>query len=713
MNREIATADGLLARWSFNDCCGRVVDSTGHLPFGTMQGTGWSWTPRGDNTLSPAPINIAPVVLAGADQAVTLPAAASLSGSVIDPDGPTVGPVQWTKTSGPGAVVFASPASLNTTASFSAVGTYVLTLTASDGEASGSDSLTVVADGVADPALTPKYAVDFGGTNAYVALGQAPGLGAATFTLEAWIKREGTGVATSTGSLGIVAIPLVTKGMAQADTTNVDMNYFLGIDSATGVLAADFEEGVGGTGPLGLNHPIMGSTVIQNNVWYHVAATYDGSKWQLFVNGLLDRELVVGQPVRADSIQHAAIGTALGSGGTLPSGQTQGFFNGVMDEVRIWSGARTLQQIQDGMSGEILSAPGLLGRWGLNEGSGGAGTAVADSSGNGNNGVLSGAFTWVPGVTFTTVNHAPDAPVLNAPADDATGVASPVTLDVSVSDSDADPLTVTYFGRRKAVAGPDFTVVAIPDTQHYVDDPARAATFTAQTNWIVNNRAPLNIAFASHLGDIVEHNDQFIDEWQRADESFRVLEANDFPFGMSPGNHDQNSAGVAAFFDQFFPPSRFIGESWYGGYLGRETGEIDRLNKDNYQLFSASGIDFLIIHIETDWPNYAVDWARKIINRYPNRRVILSTHAFLNTSSQRPTGLNFARAGGTSAENVWQQLIRSNCHVFMVINGHFPGEGRRTDLNDCGQPVHQVLTDYQSLSERRRRLAALLHLQAF
>src|SRR2546426_2026567 len=32
----------------------------------------------------------------------------------------------------------------------------------------------------------------------------------------------------------------------------------------------------------------------------------------------------------------------------------------------------------------------------------------------------------------------------------------------------------------------------------------------------------------------------------------------------------------------------------------------------------------------------------------------------------------------------------------MVINGHYPGEGRRTDLNDCGQPVHQVLMDYQS-----------------
>ena len=32
----------------------------------------------------------------------------------------------------------------------------------------------------------------------------------------------------------------------------------------------------------------------------------------------------------------------------------------------------------------------------------------------------------------------------------------------------------------------------------------------------------------------------------------------------------------------------------------------------------------------------------------------------------------------------------------MVVNGHYPGEGRLTSNNSCGQPVHQVLTDYQS-----------------
>ena len=105
--------------------------------------------------------------------------------------------------------------------------------------------------------------------------GAAPGLNAASFTVETWFKRDATGVATSTGTGGLsAAIPLVTKGRADADGSNLDLDYFLGINNATNVLAGDIEEGVGGV-TLGLNHPILGTTAIANNVWYHAALTYE------------------------------------------------------------------------------------------------------------------------------------------------------------------------------------------------------------------------------------------------------------------------------------------------------------------------------------------------------------------------------------------------------------------------------------------------------
>jgi hypothetical protein len=59
---------------------------------------------------------------------------------------------------------------------------------------------------------------------------------------------------TPTGN-NALAIPLVTKGRAQSDGSNVDMNFFLGINDTTGALLADFEDS-NSTPTSGVNHPV-------------------------------------------------------------------------------------------------------------------------------------------------------------------------------------------------------------------------------------------------------------------------------------------------------------------------------------------------------------------------------------------------------------------------------------------------------------------------
>src|SRR5215212_9932990 len=247
----------------------------------------------------------------------------------------------------------------------------------------------------------PPSALQLNGSSQFVTFGAAPGLGAAQFTLETWFKRTGAGVGTTTGSGGIAsAVPLITKGRAEAEGSNVDMNYFLGIDATSGKLVADFEEGVGGTGPLGLNHPVSGNTVVTSNAWHHVAATYDGT-WKLYLDGNLDGTLAVNQPARGDSIQHAAIGTAMTS-----TGAAAGFFQGTIDEARIWNVARTQAQIQAAKDTDITAAAtGLIGHWGLNEGAG----AIANNTfGTANtNGTLTAAPTWTSGFVVPVVNLGP------------------------------------------------------------------------------------------------------------------------------------------------------------------------------------------------------------------------------------------------------------------------------------------------------------------
>ena len=142
--------------------------------------------------------------------------------------------------------------------------------------------------------------------------------------------------------------PLVTKGGAKAEGSNVDMTTPRHTRVGQRASWQTSRITLPAT-PPGSNHPIAGVTAIQNDIWYHAAATYDGAKWQLFLNGVQEGpDLVVNRTPRSDSIQHAAIASALNS-----TGVAAGFFNGVMDEVRIWNFARTAQQISQNMGVEI------------------------------------------------------------------------------------------------------------------------------------------------------------------------------------------------------------------------------------------------------------------------------------------------------------------------------------------------------------------------
>jgi hypothetical protein len=90
--------------------------------------------------------NEAPIVNAGADQSITLGDGATLDGTVTDdglPDPPAAVTVTWSKTSGPGTVSFGDSSAVDTTASFSAAGTYILRLTADDSALTAYDEVQI------------------------------------------------------------------------------------------------------------------------------------------------------------------------------------------------------------------------------------------------------------------------------------------------------------------------------------------------------------------------------------------------------------------------------------------------------------------------------------------------------------------------------------------------------------------------------------------
>lgn len=92
------------------------------------------------------PSNQPPVVRAGSDQVITMPNAAALLVGTATDDGRPAPPTmstQWSQVSGMGSVRFDVVTAVATTARFPAAGTYVLRLTASDSQLSGSDDVTI------------------------------------------------------------------------------------------------------------------------------------------------------------------------------------------------------------------------------------------------------------------------------------------------------------------------------------------------------------------------------------------------------------------------------------------------------------------------------------------------------------------------------------------------------------------------------------------
>jgi hypothetical protein len=685
-NSRITTGTtGLVARWGLDEGAGGIVGGgAGTTLNGTLTGTGWTWVAAAPFDLGfdfPAdPGGLGATALTHAQVSVTWVDNASNEQSYE---------IERSTTGSGGPYSFLARTAANTTTftdmAVSPSATYCYRVRAHN--AAGYS-------GYADPACatTPAQsntALDLNGTNAYVTFGPAPALGLSQFTLECWFRRDGTGATANTGTGGMYALPLLTKGRGEAENSTVDMNWFLGIRGSDNVLAADLEEGAAGTTP-GLNHPVFGVTPIVTGQWYHGAVTYDGATWRLYLNGALESTSSVGMPPRFDSIQHAAIGSALNS-----TGVAEGFFDGVIDEARVWNYSRSEAEIVADLNQPIPEVrAGLVARWGLNEG---AGTSVSSSSRTALPGTVTGTgYAWVAGTPFDAhINHAPALPVNAGPAHGATGVSTTAPLAVQVDDPDGDAVDVTFHGRAApAAAGADFTVVLLPDAQNYTSQAGSSsnAMFKAQTQWVVANRAARNIVFVSQVGDLSETGDAAEVQWMRADSTLSLLEdpvttglPHGIPYEVTVGNHDQTPNGdptaPSVFYNRYFGAARFAGRPYRGGQR-----EPARAN-DHFSLFSGGGLDWIVISLQysTSALPAATTWADSLLTAHASRRAIVVVHNMLATGNPA--------AWSGQGQGVYDAL-KSHANLVLMVTGHAAGEGRRSDVY-AGHTVHTLLQDYQ------------------
>jgi hypothetical protein len=176
------------------------------------------------------------------------------------------------------------------------------------------------------------------------------------------------------------------------------------------------------------------------NQWVHVAVTYNASTsfLSLYKNGILVNSGVTGAGYPGDAI-------AIGQYGTTGAN----FFQGGIDEVRIWNRELCISEIQNNMNAELPSGQtGLLSYYKMNQGIASMAnpgvTTLTDASGNSNNAPLSN-FTlngptsnWIaPGGVITGSTAA----VFNSPIS-----ASAATTSVTCNGSATGSATITATG---------------------------------------------------------------------------------------------------------------------------------------------------------------------------------------------------------------------------------------------------------------------------
>lgn len=244
-----------------------------------------------------------------------------------------------------------------------------------------------------------------------------------------------------------------------------------------------------------------------------------------------------------------------------------------------------------------------------------------------------------------------------------------------------------------------FTLMIVPDTQFYTFQYYNNLDlFASQMRWIVDQKDASNVVFVLHEGDCTQYNVPV--EWANFKRYMRLLDPV-VPYAIAVGNHDGLGTPLedTALFNQFFPVSAYQNLPTFGGVF--EPGKMDNC----YHLFSAGGVDWLVMSMEFGPREPVLDWANQVAANHPNRRVILVTHTHiysddtLHGSSPHhfwtPTGYGRTNNG----PEVWDKFLKRHANVSLVFNGHVlnDGTGRLVGIGDHGNKVYQMLANYQQL----------------
>ncbi|KAF0221999.1 MAG: thrombospondin type 3 repeat protein outer membrane domain-containing, partial [Rhodospirillaceae bacterium] len=250
----------------------------------------------------------------------------------------------------------------------------ISTATASINVSAVDDAFTVMGAGTRNSYLTLE------GTNAHGDAGDVFTVGTGDFTIEAWINPDAM---MASGNRVILA-----KEYGDSDQR---FRLFLNNGKLT-FMAGDDADGLGLNG----TYEVQAGAGIALTEWSHVAVTRSGNTFSLYIDGQRVDSAVSDTVIDISADAPLLIGAATG----IPmEGQPAGvtdMFSGAVDDIRLWTTARSPIQIAQGLHTTMTgNEAGLYANWTF-EGVDYSDVAVADRAGGNQKLDLNGAHVLAP-----------------------------------------------------------------------------------------------------------------------------------------------------------------------------------------------------------------------------------------------------------------------------------------------------------------------------
>ncbi|GAA5037457.1 hypothetical protein HNP84_003134 [Thermocatellispora tengchongensis] len=273
----------------------------------------------------------------------------------------------------------------------------------------------------------------------------------------------------------------------------------------------------------------------------------------------------------------------------------------------------------------------------------------------------------------------------------------------------------------------DFSIVHFTDTQYLSEGAVEQETAAERAvweaayggivNWIKANKEQRKISYVAHTGDIIENNirkpaddamrQQIAGEFEVSSRQQRVLDEAGIPNGVIAGNHDNQSGtenGPEALYNRYYGPGRYqeAAKGWRHAEYGGPWKEGD--NQNHYDLFSAGGLDFVVVGLSYGVTREEAEWAGSIFKRFADRNGILLSHDYIVPStSPDGRGAGFAAPDGSM---LYKTVVEKNPNVFLILAGHEHGVGTnvKPKVGQVGKGVVELLADYQFYTVSADRL---------